>query len=78
VLAYGPSKLQLMHLYRLENFLHFSERQITDSWQLGQLKWTARSAGLIGLLQELQRGRVTVPWDISGVPLSNRLIYVAE
>jgi hypothetical protein len=48
-------------LYRLENFLHFSDLQITDSWQLGQLKWTALSAGLMGLLQELQSGRVTVP-----------------
>ena len=59
MIAYGPSKPQLTHLYRLENFLHFSHRQITVSWQLGQLKWVARSAGLTGLLQELQSGRTT-------------------
>ena len=47
---------------------------MTDSWQLGQLKWTALSAGLMGLLQELQRGSVTVPCDISQGAFFARLI----
>ena len=47
---------------------------MTDSWQLGQLKWTALSAGLMGLLQELHRGSVTVPWDISHEALLRRQI----
>jgi hypothetical protein len=33
------------------------------------LKWTARSAGFTGRLQELQRGSVTGDWDISQKPL---------
>ncbi len=74
MVAYGPSKPQTGHLYRLENVLHFSDLQITLSLQFGQLKWTALSAGLIGRLQELHSGRVTVPWDISGRPFDLRQI----
>ena len=71
---YGPSKPQLRHLYRLENFLHFSDLHITVSWQFGQLKWTALSAGFMGLLHELHRGSVTTPCDISQEPLLARQI----
>ena len=47
-------------MYRRENFLHFSQRQMRVSWQLGQLNLVALSAGLTGLLHEVQRGSVTV------------------
>jgi hypothetical protein len=55
----------LTHLYRLENFLHFSHLHKSVSWQLGQWNFAALSAGLMGLLHELQSGRVTVDCDIS-------------
>ena len=64
----------MTHLNRLENFLHFSHRQIRVSWQFGQLKWTALSAGFTGLLQELQSGSETVAWDVSQEPLRSRQI----
>jgi hypothetical protein len=46
-------------LYRLENFLHFSDLQMSVSWQFGQRKWVALSAGLMGLLHEVQSGSET-------------------
>jgi hypothetical protein len=58
----------LAHLYTLENFLHFSLRQIRVWWQLGQWKWVALSPGFTGRLHELHSGRLTVACDISLEP----------
>jgi hypothetical protein len=41
-------------LYRLENFLQSSSRQMSTLWQFGQLNLTALVPGKMGRLQEVQ------------------------
>jgi hypothetical protein len=47
-------------LYGLPNILHFSQRQMVTSPQLGQKNFTALSPGIIILPHQLQVGMRTV------------------
>jgi hypothetical protein len=66
----------LTHLYLLENFLHFSQRQTATCWQLGQWNFEALSPGIIGLLQEVQTGSETDLWDKSRQAPGGSEIYL--
>ena len=60
LLFYGPTKPHFGHLYGRPNFLHFPQRLIRMSPQLGQRNFVASAPGETGLLQLVHTTKVKV------------------